>query len=172
MLATVNYGECVRDNDCTYLVREIEDDAAWQDRHKRIISYSLIRYDIPGGPVGRSSIKKLAVEINGALERKWKMDRHLCFLVVMLQCSPEIYGASNVRTRIKQRLKEWTEEKFQTLVSSTELCVESFMSRTRGVTARNEWAKIFSNLFCRGNMHVATSCMCDREKGSVLIPDE
>ena len=64
------------------------------------------------------------------------------------------------------------EEKFQMLVSSTELSAESFMIRKRGVTASTEWAKIFSNFFWRGKMRTSTHCMSDREKGSVVMPND
>ena len=81
MLATVYDGEHVRDNDGTHLDGGIEDDAAWQDRHKRIIAHTLSHYDLPGGPVGRLHGKTLAAEINEVLERKWNMDRPLFSLL-------------------------------------------------------------------------------------------
>ena len=95
----------------------------------------------------------------------------LCLLAVIFRRSLDIRGSSNVRTRIKQTLKECTEGKFQTLVSSAALSAKSFMSRKRVVTAIPNWAKIFSNLVCRGKTQMATCCTCDREKGSVLMLD-
>ena len=100
------------------------------------------------------------------------MDRPLCFLAVMLQRSPDVRGASNVRARIKQRLKEWTEGKFQMLVSSAEMCAKCFMNRRRGVSTTNERAKVFSNLACRGKLRAVIRCICDTEKGGVLMPDD
>ena len=68
-----------------------------------------------GSLVGRSYVETLAAEINGVLERKWNMDRPLCLLAVTLQRSPDVRGASNVRARIKQRLREWVEGNFKCL---------------------------------------------------------
>ena len=72
----------------------------------------------------------------------------------------------------KQRLREWTEYKFQMLVSGTEMRAECFMNRRRGVTTSTERAKIFYNLACIGKMHAAMCCICDKEKGRVLMPDD
>ena len=53
MLASAYDGEYDRDNDGTHLDGGIEDDAAWQDRCKRTIAYSLSHYDLSGGLVGQ-----------------------------------------------------------------------------------------------------------------------
>ena len=100
------------------------------------------------------------------------MDRPLYFLAMMLQYLPDFRGASNVRTIIKQRIKEWTEGKFQMLVSSVDLSANSFMCRKRGVTTSTERTKIFSNLVFRGKMGAAIRYTCDWENGGVLMPDE
>ena len=101
MLATIYDGEQVRDKDVIHVDGGIEDDVAWQDRYERIIAYLLNHYDSPGSPVGRSCVKTLAAEINRVLERKWNGDMALCFLAAMLQYSPYVCVASNVRARIK-----------------------------------------------------------------------
>ena len=53
------------------------------------------------------------------------MERVICFISMVLQTSSDIKGAANVKRRIKQRLVEWNEGKFDMLGSSTIMCVEA-----------------------------------------------
>ena len=99
------------------------------------------------------------------------IERPLCFLDVVLQRSLDVRGASNLRAGIKQRLEEWSKGKFQMLVISAELRAKSHVGSRIGVTTRNERAKVFSNIFCRGKMHSAIRHICDQEKGGVMMPE-
>ena len=128
-LAAVFDGECIRNNDGSYLDGGIKNDNVWQQRYKDIIIYPLQQYDLPNGPIGKAFILKLADEINGVLARKWNMERVLCFISMVLQTSSDIKGTANVKRRSKQRIVEWNEGKFDMLGSSTIMCAEAQMSR-------------------------------------------
>ena len=106
-LAEIFDGEYIRANDGTQLDGGIEDDKLWQDNYRRIIVYPLSQYDLPGSTLGRSFIKLLAGEIDGVRERKWNMEKVLCFMSTILQTSPDVKGSANIRKRVRQIFLDW-----------------------------------------------------------------
>ena len=67
----------------------------------------------------------------------------LCYLFVILKKLPDVKGSQNIRKRIKQRLFEWNDGKFQVLTPSTILCAEAFLSHKRGQTSENDRVNFF-----------------------------
>ena len=128
-IASVFDGEHLRDNDGTQLDGGIKEDKVWQDRHRLLTTCSLNIYDLPSGPVGRSFIKSLCLEINGVIERQWNFEKVLCYVSTMLQQSPDAKGTPSIRQRIKTRLQDWKEGKHNVLISSTIISAEVLMKR-------------------------------------------
>ena len=91
---------------------------------------------------------------------------------MILQTSPDVKGTSNIRKRIKNRITDWIDKKFQMLASSIVLCAEAQMNRKRGIITIKERAKIFSTLICRGKMRAAIRYASEREKGGILMPGD
>ena len=85
----------------------------------------------------------LTNELDGVRERKWNMEKVLCFMSVTLQTSPDIKGATHMNNRIKQRLGEWEKEKYQMIVSNTVMCAEAHKGRKNGTMKVTERAKLF-----------------------------
>ena len=94
----------------------------------------------------------LTNELDGVRERKWNMEKVLCFMSVTLQTSPDIKRAIHIRRRIKQRLDEWDKEKYQMLVSNTVMCAEAQMGRKKGAINVKDRANVCLSLSCRGKI--------------------
>ena len=58
------------------------------------------------------------------------MERALCFMSMVLQIYLVVKGDSNIQRRIKQRLVDWVDKKYQ-MLGSTVLCAEAQMNRKR-----------------------------------------
>ena len=112
----VFHGEYLRNNDGTHLDGKIVDDKVWQERYISIIIYPLSQYDLPtNGTIGKSFLLLLAKEIDGLRERKWNMEKVICFMSMILQRSPDLKGAGNIKRRIKQRILDWNDKKYEML---------------------------------------------------------
>ena len=167
-LAEVFDGEYIRANDGTQLDGGIVDDNLWQVNYPRIIIYPLSQYDLPSGPVGRLFVHLFSAEIDGVRERKWNMEKVLCYMSMILHTSPDVKRTSNIRKRINNRITDWIDKKFQMLASSTVLYAEAQMNRKRGIVTIKEKAKIFSAL----KMRAATRNASEQGKGGILIPGD
>ena len=91
---------------------------------------------------------------------------------MVLQTSSDIKGAANVKRRIKQRIVEWNEGKFDKLGSSTIMCAEAQMSRKQNELNEKERDKVFSRMICRGKIRAAIRYVSGREKGGILMPGD
>lgn len=89
---------------------------------------------------------------------------------IILQVSPDIKGAANVRRRLKQRMIEWEESKFQMVISSTVMSAAAKMDHKRESIKIKEKAKVFSSVIYRGEIRASVQYACEREKGCILIP--
>ena len=146
-LAELFDGEYIGANDGTQLDGGIVDDALWQDNYRRIIVYLLSQYDISGSSVGRLFIKLHADEIDGVRERKWNMEKVLCFMSTILHTSSDVKGSSNIWRRVRQRLLDWENKKYWMLISSTVLCTEVQINRKRGVLPSKRERTYFRHSF-------------------------
>ena len=100
------YGEYLRNNDGTHLDSKIVDDKLLQERYSSIIIYPLSQYDLSTRHIGKSFVRLLAKEIDGVRERKWNIEKLMCFVSMILQRSLDFKGVSNIKRRIKQRILE------------------------------------------------------------------
>ena len=100
------------------------------------------------------------------------MERVLCFKSMVLQTSSDIKGTANVKRRIKQRIVEWNEGKFDMLGSSTIMCAEAQMSRKQNELNEKERDKVFSCMISRGKIRAAIRYVSEREKGGILMPGD
>ena len=106
-LAEVFDGEYLRNNDGTHLDGKIIDNKVWQERYRSIIIYPLSQYNLlSNGPIGKPVPCLFAKKIDGVRERKWNMEKVICFMSMILQRSPDLKGVGNIKRRIKQRILE------------------------------------------------------------------
>ena len=166
------YGEYLRNNDGTHLDSKIVDDKLLQERYSSVIIYPLSQYDLSTGHIGKSFVRLLAKEIDGVRERKWNIEKLMCFVSMILQRSPDFKGVSNIKRRIRQRILEWEEKKLEKLISSTIICAEAYLNRKRGGLDTKERAQLFSFLIYRGEIREAIRVICERETGGIMLPGD
>ena len=100
------------------------------------------------------------------------MEKPLCFIAIMLKVAPDVKGTPNIRRRIKQRLLEWEQGKFQMLTSNTILCAAAYTRRKKGKANVYGISKVFTSLACRGQIRSAIMHACERDKGGMLMPGD
>ena len=104
---------------------------------------------------------------------KWNVERVLCFMSMILQVSHNIKRAANVRRRLKEKMIEWEESKYQLLTSSIGICTEAKTNSEKEPIKIKERAKIFSSLIRRGGgIRAAVRYACERENGGIIIPGD
>ena len=91
-------GEYIRNNDGIYLDGKIMDDK---------VIYPLSQYDLSNGSIGNPFLHLLPKEIDEVRETKWNMEKVMCFMLMILQKSPDLKGVGNIKDRIKQRILEF-----------------------------------------------------------------
>ena len=119
------YGDWPHHNDGRHLTGRVEGDAAWQRRWRRIVDLSTTHYSAPKGKVGRRFISTLAKEFRGVQARTWNSERPLVFVAVVLQTTPGVKRARDIRKRLTHRMDLWDEGKFIALIDDTETEVQS-----------------------------------------------
>ena len=66
---------------------------------------------------------------------------------MILQTTSDVKGTANTRRRVKQRLVEWDEEKFDILGLSTTRCTQELKSRKKdGLNEKK--TKVLSSMIC------------------------
>jgi hypothetical protein len=105
------YGDWPHHNDGRHLDGGIPGDAAWQRRWRRIADLPSTHCSVPKGNVGRRFIDLLAAEFSGVQERLWNSERPLAFVSVVLQTTPGVKRARDIRKRLTHRMDLWHEGK-------------------------------------------------------------
>ena len=101
------YGDHVHQNNGSHLSGGVDDNAAWQACWTQLCGVSHRHYSVLSGQIGRMFIWGLASKICGAYERHWNWERPLAFAAVVLTKTSGIFGSSNIRQRIKQRITKF-----------------------------------------------------------------
>ena len=66
---------------------------------------------------------------------------------MILQTTSDIKGTANTKRRVKQRLVEWDEEKFDILGLSTTRCTQELKSRKKD-SLNEKKTKVLSSMIC------------------------
>jgi hypothetical protein len=114
------YGDHPHQNDGSHLRGGVADDAIWQRRWRRMVDLSPTHYSAPKGTVGRRFVATLAKEFRGVTSRDWNSERPLVFVSVILQTTPGVKRARDIRKRLTHRMDLWDQGKFTALVDDTE----------------------------------------------------
>ena len=170
-LLAIAYGDHVHANDGTHLSGGIANDRHWQNHWKRLRQLSSTRYTVPKGKEGRRFLTVLIDEFRGVRERKWNSERPLIFAAVILQRSPGVRRAQDIRRRLAQRMDLWDQGCFAALVDDTELEVLNKTSTQKSpdddTRARSYNARVLS-----GRLNSAVRTLTSRGGGGVLQLDD
>ena len=93
-----------------------------------IVSFKNCHYDLqlPSSAVAHDFIDLLSSEISLLARGVKRSDWVLVFLFVMLQHDPMVRRGTDILPLLCCHLKEWKEEKFESLVCDTERCTRKF----------------------------------------------
>ena len=94
------FNDHVHQNNGSHLHGDVADDDAWQRRWKTIVQVTPRRYNAPKGRVGRRFVSLLAQEFHGVRQRKWNSERPIVFVAVVLQKTPGVTAAHDIRRRL------------------------------------------------------------------------
>ena len=125
------YGEKIHQNDGTHLDGGVVDDKVWQARWREVMALPPQRYDVPSGRVGRLFVQAVADELKGVVQRSWNSERFVVFQAVILQRSPDVKRARDIRRRIEIRLRHWREKQFTMLIKDTVQTSRALISTIR-----------------------------------------
>jgi hypothetical protein len=164
-------GDHVHDNAGTHLRGGIADDAKWQLRWRRVAQLATTRYQAPPGKIGRRFLATLTHEFRGVRERLWNSERPLVFVATVLQTTPGVRRAKDIRLRLAQRMDLWNQGHYKALVDDTEGEVLSRQPSSRppddGAQARAFNARVLS-----GRLRSAVRTLTGRSGGGVRQPDD
>ena len=163
------YGDHHHQNSGSHLHGGINDDAVWQLRHKRIISARPSRYQVPSGRAGRRFISMLTKEFQGVRERKWNSERPIIFAAVVLQRTPTVRAAKDVRARLEKRMDYWAEGSYDGLISDT--IAESHPGGAPPASDESK-ARAYNNKVNSGRLRQAVRTLTSRDGGPVLQPSD
>jgi hypothetical protein len=128
------------------------------------------RYSIPKGAVGRKFLTILTHEFAQVRERNSNSERPLVFVAVVLQTSPGVRRAQDIRQRMKSRMNLWEQDQIAALVDNTEAEVRA---RTRlGKRSDDETAARAFNAprVLSGRLRSAVRTLTNRDSGGGVLP--
>ncbi|KAI2493422.1 hypothetical protein MHU86_21121 [Fragilaria crotonensis] len=164
-------GDHVHDNDGTHLHGDYSDDALWQRRWRRMAQIATTRYQAPAGRVGRRFLAILTSEFRGVRERRWNSERPLVFVATVLQTTPGVRRAKDIRLRLAQRMDLWDQGHFKALVDDAEGEVHSRQPTSRPPDEEAR-ARSFNARVLSGRLRSAVRTLTDRSGGGVRQPDD
>ena len=166
-LASV-YGEQIHQNDGSHLDGGVKDDTTWQEHWTAVMSLPPQRYDVPSGRVGRVFVSAVAKELEGVKLRLWNAERFIVMQAVILQRSPEVKRARDIRRRVETRLAQWREGKFTMLVEDTVRTSRGLITRLKRGMTEEAVAKTFTAMVLKGKIRAAVRFATLRGEGGVL----
>jgi hypothetical protein len=101
------YGDWPHHNNGKHLNGGVAEDAAWQRRWRWLVALPTTHYSVPKGKVGRRFIQILAAEFRGVRARTWNSERPLVCVAVVLQTTPGVKRARDIRKRLTHRIDLW-----------------------------------------------------------------
>ena len=166
------YGDYPHHNPGTHLHGDIDDDAKWQRYHQRLTAITPNQYDLPKGRVGKRFIILMTKEWDGVRDRSWNSEHPLLFSLTVLQKTPDVRSAGDIRRRLVTRMNQWEAGQFQALVDDTEATA---LSLRGGQRAADEASKMraFNTRVTSGRLRSGVRALTNRGGGKgVLEPDD
>lgn len=166
------YGDYPHQNDGCHLDGEVPADGSWQRRWKRVVQLPIAAYGVPKGRVGRRFVAALTTEFQGVLDHKWNSERPIVFAAVILQTTPGVRKAVDIRRRLGNRMDLWEQGHFVSLVDDTEAEVLNRGSGGGRKVDDATRARAFNGKVLSGRLRQAVQALTRGDKGGVLQPDE
>jgi hypothetical protein len=103
--------------------------------------------------------------------RTWNSERPLVFVAVVLQTTPRVRQAGDIRKRITHRMDLWYQGAFTALVDDTEMEVQSRLG-SHPVADEETWARAYNAKVLSGHIPSAVRTLTSRDQGGVLQPPD
>jgi hypothetical protein len=129
------------------------------------------RYQAPAGRVGRRFLAVLTSEFRGVRERLWNSERPLVFVATVLQTTPGVRRAKDIRLRLAQQMDLWDQGHFKALVDDAEGEVLSRRPSSRPPDDEAQ-ARAFNARVLSGRLRSAVQTLTNRSGGGVRQPDD
>lgn len=97
----------------------ISDNEIWQMHWTTIANLPCQHYDLPRGKPGQTFINTLAHELDFVVSCQTNSERFLAFPTMILQRSPDVQRAADIRMRITCRLQAWENQQHAQLYDDT-----------------------------------------------------
>ena len=166
------YGDYPHQNPGTQLRGGIADDALWQSYWRQLVEYPPSFYDTPPKALGKRLTDSFTKLLDGIIKRKWNGERLVVFALVIYQRTQGISRATDIKRHLTHKLDLWDQGEYQLLFEMTLKDLQASLSKAQGTTTPEQRAKTFHAKVLRGNLRSAVRYITDREKGSVLYPDD
>jgi hypothetical protein len=129
-------------------------------------------YNPPKGGFGFRVVLTMAREFIGVRERKWNFERALIFAACVLQKSPGVIRACDIKRRVERRLKLWMDGHFNALVQD----IVGEAMRSVGSSQRNTDEDLIAQKYILmvldGKLRAAVRFATSRDGGGVLLPQD
>ena len=102
--------------------------------------------------MGKRLLDAMTDLMNGIIDRKWNTERFIIFQIAILQRSPDVKRATDIRRCITRRLDAWDEGKFSMLVEDTEHTLKRSLRKKQGMSTSEKQAKTFHRKILRGDI--------------------
>ncbi len=114
----------------------------------------------------------LAAIVEGVVSRTCNSEMLLVFSMTILQKTPGVFRARDIRKRLERRMDAWEAGKYNMLVQDTERDMQAYLSSKQKGTTPAQRLSIYHRLVLQGKLRQAVRYLTDREKGSILMPDD
>ena len=125
------YGEPILQDDASQLNGGIEDDKTWQNYWRQLIVYPTKAFDVPNKSTGKRFISNVAGILRDIKSRKCNSEKLIVYIIVTLQRERGVTSAGDINKRIANRMKAWSEGKYEMLVQDTLATNEALLSTRR-----------------------------------------
>ncbi len=129
-------------------------------------------YNPPKEGAGHRVVSMMAREFTGVRERKWNSECALIFAACVLQKSPGVIRARDIKRRLERRLTLWIGGNYNALVQDIVGKAIRGVGGGRGTINKDLVARKFNSMVLDGKLRAAVRFTTDRNGGGVLLPQD
>ncbi len=129
-------------------------------------------YNPPKGRLGQWVVSTMAREFGGVCKWRWNSERALIFAACVLQKSPGMIRARNIKCRVERRLRLWTDGHYDALVQ--DIVGEAMRGAGSGQGTADESiiACKYNSMVLNGKLRAAVCFATNHGGGRVLLSQD
>jgi hypothetical protein len=137
-----------------------------------VVAHPHPMYNPPKEGVGHRIVLTMAREFTGVCERKWNSKRALIFAACVLQKSPCVIHARNIKRRVERRLTLWIGGNYDAHVQDIVGKAMRGVGGGQGTINKDLVARKFNSMVLDGKLCAAVRFATDCNGGGVLLPQD